>query len=45
MRPVSIPIAITVVLLAAYFVYRRIREIRAGETAGHGPEEMEAGPP
>ena len=45
MRPVSIPIAITVVLLAAYFVYRRIREIRAGEGAGHGPEEMEAGPP
>jgi membrane protein DedA with SNARE-associated domain len=45
MRPVSIPIAIAVVLLAAFFVYRRIREIRAGDVVGHGPEEMEAGPP
>jgi membrane protein DedA with SNARE-associated domain len=44
MRPVSIPIAIAVVLLAALFVYRRIREIRAGESP-HGPEELEAGPP
>ena len=45
MRPVSIPIAIAVVLLAIYFVYRRIREIRAGEQLGHGTEELEAGPP
>ena len=45
MRPVSIPIAIAVVLLAGYFVYRRIREIRSGEPPSHGPEELEAGPP
>jgi membrane protein DedA with SNARE-associated domain len=45
MRPVSIPIGIAVVLLAAFFVYRRIREIRAGDLPGHGTEEMEAGPP
>jgi membrane protein DedA with SNARE-associated domain len=45
MRPVSIPIGIAVVLLAAFFVYRRIREIRAGDVPGHGHEEMEAGPP
>ena len=44
MRPVSIPIAVTLVLLAAYFVYRRIREIRAGDQ-GHGPKELEADPP
>jgi membrane protein DedA with SNARE-associated domain len=43
MRPVSIPIAVAVALLAAYFVYRRIREIRAGDT--RGTEELEAGPP
>ena len=45
MRPVSIPIAMAVVLLAGYFVYRRIREIRSGEPPGRGPEELEAGPP
>lgn len=38
-RPVSIPIAIAVVLLAGYFVYRRIREIRRAD------EELEAGSP
>lgn len=38
-RPVSIPIALAVLLLAAYFVYRRIREIRRAD------EELEAGSP
>jgi membrane protein DedA with SNARE-associated domain len=45
MRPVSIPIAVAVILLAGYFVYRRIREIRSGEPPGRGSEELEAGPP
>jgi len=45
MRPVSIPIAVAVVVLASYFVYRRIREIRSGEPPSHGSEELEAGPP
>jgi membrane protein DedA with SNARE-associated domain len=45
MRPVSIPIAIAVVVLAGFFVYRRIREIRAGDAAARGTEELEAGPP
>jgi membrane protein DedA with SNARE-associated domain len=44
MRPVSIPIAIAVLLLAAYFVYRRIREIRGGEY-GQGAKELEVDPP
>ena len=41
LRPVSIPIAIVVVLLVAYFIYRRIREISADGAA----EEAQAGPP
>jgi len=41
LRPVSIPIAILVVLLVAYFIYRRIREISADGAA----EEAQAGPP
>jgi len=45
MRPVSIPIAITIVLLVAYFVYRRIREIRAADEAALREEEFETGPP
>ena len=32
-RPVSIPIAVALVLLVAYFVYRRVREALRGETA------------
>jgi len=35
-RPVSIPIALVVALLVAYFFYRRIREIRQSEPEG-GP--------
>jgi membrane protein DedA with SNARE-associated domain len=45
MRPVSIPIAVAVLAVGVFYVYRRIREIRAGEATGHGPKEMEAGPP
>jgi len=44
-RPVSIPIAIAVLLLAGYFVYRRIKEIRGTEAGEQRAEEMEAGPP
>jgi membrane protein DedA with SNARE-associated domain len=33
LRPVSIPIAIAVVLLVAYFIYRRIREIARSAAA------------
>ena len=33
LRPVSIPIVIVVVLLVAYFIYRRIREISRGRDA------------
>ena len=32
LRPVSIPVAILVVVLGVYFVYRRIREIRHADT-------------
>ncbi len=39
LRPVSIPIAVGVVVLVVYFVYRRIREIRRAD------EELEAGAP
>jgi membrane protein DedA with SNARE-associated domain len=45
MRPVSIPIAVAVMLFVIWFVYRRIRDIREADAAGHGPEGMEAGPP
>jgi membrane protein DedA with SNARE-associated domain len=45
MRPVSIPIAIAVLALGVFFVYRRIREIRSGDPPSHGPPELEAGPP
>jgi membrane protein DedA with SNARE-associated domain len=40
LRPVSIPIAVAVMLFAVWFVYRRVREIW-----GQGREELEAGPP
>jgi len=45
MRPVSIPIAVAVLFLAGYFVYRRIKEIRGAERGERGAEEMEVGPP
>ena len=35
-RPVSIPIAVAIVLLVVYFFYRRIREVRRSEPEG-GP--------
>jgi len=44
-RPVSIPIALAVLVAAVYFVYRRIREIRAADAEGRREEEFEAGPP
>ena len=44
LRPVSIPIGVTVLLLGGYFVFRRIREIRGGH-GERGLEELEAGPP
>ncbi len=39
LRPVTIPIVVTVVMLGAYFIYRRIREIKRAD------EELEAGSP
>ena len=36
LRPVSIPIAIAVVLLAAYFIYRRVREVMHAEAVVEG---------
>jgi len=45
LRPVSIPIAIGVVLLVCFFVYRRIREIRGAQHGELPAEELEAGPP
>jgi membrane protein DedA with SNARE-associated domain len=45
MRPVSIPIAILVILFGCYFVYRRIREIRSAPHDTLSPEELEAPPP
>jgi len=37
LRPVSIPIAIVVLALGVYFVYRRIREIRNADTQAGAP--------
>ena len=44
MRPVSIPIAVAVLAFGVFFVYRRIKEIRAGDY-GHGAKELEPDPP
>jgi membrane protein DedA with SNARE-associated domain len=44
MRPVSIPITVGVLMFGIWFVYRRIKEIRAGDY-GHSPKELEADSP